>query len=92
MYGETLSALPPNPKFSVGDIVRVEKYHLETRHTKGHTINFTDEEFKIIGVYRSNPIMYKIQDMGTDEKINGRFYERELSLVRKNLPEQRAEE
>ena len=46
------------------------------------------KEFKIIGVYCSNLIMYKIQDMGTDEKINGRFYERELSLVKKYLPQQ----
>ena len=87
LYQDNMSSIPPNPQFSVGDIVRVEKYHPETRHTKGCTINFTDEEFKIIGVYRSNPIMYKIQDMGTDEKINGRFYERELSLVKKYLPE-----
>ena len=92
MYGETLSTLPPNPKFFVGDVVRVEKYHPETRHTKGYTINFTEEELKIIGVYRSNPIMCKIQDIGRDEKINGRFYERELSLVKKEREEQGPEE
>ena len=106
LYGDSsasgISFFPLKPKFFVGDIVRVEKYHPETRHKKGYTINFTDEEFKIIGVYRSNPTMYKIQDLGTDEKINGRFYERELSLVKKRssemtvgpkpvLPEQRAE-
>ena len=32
--------------------------------------------------------MYKIQDMGTGEKITRRFYERKLSLVKKSLPEQ----
>ena len=66
LYGENVSTMPKGPRYSVGDIARVEKYHPETRHTKGYTINFTEEEFKIIGVYRSNPIMYKIQDMGTD--------------------------
>ena len=35
--------------------------------------------------------MYKIQDLGTDEMINERFYKRELSLVKKELNEQRAE-
>ena len=76
MNGDNVSTVPTKQKFSVGDIVRVEKYHPETRHTKGYTINFTEEEFQIIGVYRSNPIMYKVQDMGTGEKITGRFYER----------------
>ena len=88
LYGENVLSLPPEPKFSIGDIIRVEKYYPETRHTKGYTINFTEEEFRIIGVYRSNPIMYIVQDMGTGEKITGRFYERELSVVKKSLPEQ----
>ena len=87
LYGKNFSTVPPKPRFSAGDIVRVEKYHPETRHTKGYTINFTEKKFKIIGVYRSNPIMYKIQNMGSGEKINGRFYKRELSLVKKKLSE-----
>ena len=70
------------PKFKVGDIVRVEKYHPGTRFVKGYTFNFTDEKFEIVGVYRGSPIMYSIKDVETDENINGRFYERELSLVK----------
>ena len=82
LYGANDSTIPPNPRFKLGDIVRVEKYHPETRHTKGYTINFTEEEFEIVGVYRGNPVMYKIRDLGTGEKITGRFYERELTLVK----------
>ena len=45
LYRDKLSVVPPKPKFKNGDIVRVEKYHPETRHTKGYTINFTKETF-----------------------------------------------
>lgn len=83
LYGENEMTIPEKPKLKVGDIVRVEKYDLGTRHTKGYFANFTDEEFKIIGVYRGIPTMHKIQDLGTGDKINGRFYKRELSLVKK---------
>ena len=91
LYADKLSSDPPKPKFKVGDIVRVKKYHPETRHVKGYTINFTEELFKIIEVYRSDPIKYKIQ--GIDEKnkqgdivkegqvITGRFYKRELTKI-----------
>ena len=69
------------PRYSIGDIVRVEKYHSGTRFMKGYTINFT-EKFKIIAVYRGDPIMYGIQAVDTGEKIKGRFYEWKLSLVK----------
>ena len=31
------------PKYKVGDIVRVKKYHSGTRLVKGYTVNFTEE-------------------------------------------------
>ena len=70
------------PKFKVGDIVRVEKYHPGTRFVKGYTFNFTDEKFEITSVYNGDPVMYSVKDVETDENISGRFYERELSLVK----------
>ena len=66
----------------MGDIVRVEKYHSGTRFVKGYTVNFTDELFKIVRVYRGDPVMYGIQDVESGENIKGRFYERELSFVK----------
>ena len=91
LYAENASTVPPEPKFKIGDIVRVEKYDAGTRHTKGYTINFTNEKFKIIGVYRGVPTMYNIQEIEKEnkqheilelgDKISGRFYERELSKV-----------
>ena len=81
LYGHEVEKTK-TPKFKVGDIVRVEKYHPGTRFVKGYTFNFTDEKFEIVDVYRGiDPIMYRIKDVETDEIINGRFYERELSLV-----------
>ena len=71
-----------NPKFKVGDVVRVDKYHPGTRFVKGYTFNFTDEKFEITGVFNGNPVMYSIKDIDTGENIKGRFYERELSLVK----------
>ena len=87
LYRKNEMTVPDKPKFNIGDIVRVEKYDPGTRHVKGYTINFTDEEFKIIGIYRGIPVMYKVQKQGNilevGDKINGRFYERELSLVKR---------
>ena len=97
LYSKNTTTVAPEPKFKIGDIVRVEKYDPGTRFSKGYTINFTNEKFKIIGVYRGVPTMYKIQEIEklTDKKdadgnyvakelgdeIVGRFYERELSKI-----------
>ena len=70
------------PKFKVGDIVRVEKYHPGTRFAKGYIFNFTDEKFEITSVYNGDPVMYSVKDVESGENISGRFYERELSLVK----------
>ena len=52
------------PRYKIGDLVRVEKYHSGTQFVKGYTINFTKETFKNV-VYCRDPIMYSIQDIGT---------------------------
>ena len=80
LYGNDAS-VTSKPKYKVGDIMPVEKYHPETRFVKGYTINFTNELFKIVRMYRGDPVMYGIQDVETGEDIRGRFYERELSIV-----------
>ena len=69
------------PRYEIGNVVRVEIYNSGNRFGKGYKINLTDEKFVIVSVYRSNPIMYSIQDVETGEKIRKRFYERELSTA-----------
>ena len=89
LYADNTTTVPPEPKFKIGDFVRVQRYLRNADFVKGYTANFSDEDFKIIGIYRGVPTMYKIQDLGTGEKINGRFYERELSLLKNpERPEQ----
>ena len=80
LYGDENAS--SKPRYEIGDVVRVEKYHPGARFVKGYTFNFRDEKFVMVGVYRGDPIMYSIQDVDTGGKIKGRFYERELSLVR----------
>ena len=70
------------PRFKVGDIVRVKKYHPGTRFVKGYTFNFTDEKFEITAVYNGDPVMYSVKYVESGEDIKGRFYQRELSLVK----------
>ncbi len=65
-------------KFKVGDNVRIAKYR--TTFRKGYRPNFTSEVFKIIKVYKTEPVTYAISDKD-DEVIDGKFYSEELVLV-----------
>ena len=85
LYGDM--KVYPKPRYKIGDVVRVEKYHPETRFVKRYTVNFLDVLFVITAISRGDPNMCKIQDVDTGEEIKGRFYERELSLVRTHLSE-----
>ena len=53
LYGS--AKVSSEPRYQIGDVVRVEKYHPGTRFIKGYTINFTDELFAIVGIYRGDP-------------------------------------
>ena len=67
------------PKFSVGMFVRIStKKQFFSKGTKGE--NFTEEIFKICGVYSHSPPMYKIEDL-LGEIIKGKFYESELQRI-----------
>ena len=64
-----------NPKFKVGDHVRISKY--KNVFVKGYTPNWPEEVFVIKKVKNSVPWTYIINDLNGEE-ITGKFYEKEL--------------
>ena len=64
-----------NPKFKVGDHVRISKY--KNILAKGYTPNWSEEVFVIKKVKNTVPRTYIINDLNGEEII-GTFYEREL--------------
>lgn len=69
---------PHNPKFKLGDMVRISKY----RHVfhKGYFPNWSNEIFQIAKVQTTSPRTYILQDENK-ELIKGGFYEAELQKV-----------
>ena len=64
-----------DPKFKVGDHVRISKY--KNIFAKGYTPNWFEEVFLIKKVKNTVPWTYVISDANGDEII-GRFHEKEL--------------
>ena len=64
-----------NPKFKVGDHVRISKY--KNIFAKGYTPNWSEEVFIINKIKNTVPWIYAISDLN-GEKITGSFYEKEL--------------
>ena len=64
-----------DPKFKVGDHVRISKY--KNIFAKGYTLNWSEEVFVINKITIQFLGLYAISDLN-DEKITGRFYEKEL--------------
>ena len=79
LYGSPSGNLPL-PKFRIGDTVRVSKY--KSIFAKGYEANFTEEIFKVKRVLRGDPTVYELEDH-EGERIIGKFYEAELSVVNK---------
>ena len=66
---------PKQPKFQVGDYVRVpDKRNL---YSKGYTTNWNRELFKIHKINNTNPVTYGLIDEN-NELIEGKSYEQEL--------------
>ena len=66
---------PKQPKFQVGDYVRVpDKRNI---YSKGYTTNWNRELFKIQKINPTNPITYTLEDE-KNEQIAGKYYEQEL--------------
>ena len=64
-----------DPKFKVGDHVRISKY--KCIFAKGYTTNWSEEGFAIKRIKNTVPWTYVINDLNGD-KIIGTFYEKEL--------------
>ena len=77
IYGYPLSSFP-DPKFKVGDHVRVEIKH--KTFEKGYEPNVDNEVYVVTSVFRGDPNMYSLKDPEDGEDILGRYYEQELSL------------
>ena len=82
LYPEHLEIHDINPKFSVGDKVRISKK--KNTFEKGYTIRWTEEIFTIVEVKRTSPVTYKIADLNGEE-IKGTFYEPELQKTSQEL-------
>ena len=64
-----------DPKFKIGDIVRISKY--KNIFAKGYVPNWSEEVFVIKKVKNTVPWTYVISDL-KGEEIVGTFYEKEL--------------
>ena len=78
LYEKKLSHKRKQPKFKVGDFVRlsIEKAPFMKRYLE----IWTEEVFIVDAIDYGNPIMYKIKDQD-NETIKGTFYEQELQLI-----------
>ena len=66
-----------NPKFKIGDLVRISLKTRKIFDKPSANIKWSEELFKTHSINRSNVITYKIKDLN-DEIIKGQFYEKEL--------------
>ena len=64
-----------NPKFKVGDRVRISKYKIF--FAKGYVPNWSEEVFIVNEIKNTVPWTYTISDLN-GEKVTGTFYEKEL--------------
>ena len=77
LYYEKSLSKRKDPKFSVGDVVSLQKE--KGVFAKGYTQVFTDELYKITEVHSNLPIpMYSLETLDGTEKVIGRFYENEM--------------
>ena len=67
-----------DPKFKVGDHVRISKY--KNIFAKGYTPDWSEEVFVIKEIKNTVPWPYVINDLN-DEEIIGTFYEKVLQRI-----------
>ena len=73
----TYNKINKNPKFKIGDLVRISLKRRDLFDKPSSNIKWSEELFKIHSIKKSNVITYRIKDLN-DEIIEGIFYEREL--------------
>ena len=77
----TYNKTSKNPKFKIGDLVRISLKRRDVFDKPSSNIKWSEELFKIYSINKSNVITYKIKDLN-DEIIEGIFYERELQKTK----------
>ena len=82
LYPDRYKTSRLNPKFSVGDEVRITKK--KKVFEKGYTTRWTEEIFTIKEIRETNPITYKLEDL-QGEEIKGTFYEPELQKTEQQV-------
>ena len=82
LYPDRLKNIDINPKFSIGDKVRISKK--KNTFEKGYTTRWTEEIFTITKINHTSPVTYKIADLNGEE-IDGSFYEPELQKTSQQL-------
>ena len=82
LYPDRYKTSRLNPKFSVGDKVRITKKKKDFE--KGYTARWTEEIFTIKEIRETNPITYKLKDL-KGEEIEGTFYEPELQKTEQQI-------
>ena len=80
LYGDLIYLKPKNPKFLIGDKVRISKYKRRV-FDKGHTPNWTEEVFVVDKVMLTKPVTHYVVDL-LGEKVEGSFYEKELQKAK----------
>ena len=82
LYPEHLEIKDIEPKFSIGDRVRISKK--KTTFKKGYTTRWKEETFTIVEVKRTSSVTYRIADLNGEE-ITGTFYETEHQKTSQEL-------
>ena len=82
LYPDRYKTSRLNPKFSVGDEVRITKK--KKVFEKGYTTRWTEEIFTIKEIRETDPITYKLEDL-QGEEIKGIFYEPELQKTEQQV-------
>ena len=77
----TYNKINKNPKFKIGDLVRISLKTRKIFDKPSSNIKWSEELFKIHSINKSNVITYKIKDLN-DEIIDGIFYEKELQKTK----------
>lgn len=72
------SPKPGKPRYALGDWVRISR--IKGTFEKGFHPNWSYEMFQIVGIRKSEPVMYEVNDY-YGERIEGAFYEAELQPV-----------
>ena len=82
LYPDRYKTSRLNPKFSVGDEVRISRK--KKVFEKGYTTRWTNEIFTIKEIRETDPITYKLEDL-EGEEIKGSFYAEELQKSKEQI-------